>query len=734
MRGRVVAAWREDRLAEFVGPELPVSPTEPIVRIRVMVFVAFTVLIALFDSTPEWGLVLPVLGTAMVVQPLAAKLFRTRSGWLNFNVVVDVVVSLIFAGIDDGFALLVVMSLIGLGTMEVASSPIRRAVGVGATLTVGIAAASVIGNIEHVERPALVAAVLFAFAAVVGYRFRDLVRRSRRDMHSAIHAAGGLTHMTDMRTLRFELGGDVEPILGFSNEEWVKIPPSKMVHPDDLAGMRVDVDSVVDGQILDRSGRFRHADGGWVWIRDVSRVVMHEGRPFMHGLLIDVTSERAGLAEVTDQASTDSLTGLANRRALMESLDVHRSDENAALVIIDLDRFKEVNDTMGHDAGDQVLVEVADRLRSCSRPGDLLCRLGGDEFAIVMRDISDVAAAAAAVDRFAFEVARPIEINGVRVTTSFSAGIAPGVTGPNRALTMLRHADVAMYAAKRDRVTSAVFDAQFEDELQLRVALTEGIDDALDDGSLSLHFQPIVDTATGAIVGAEGLARWEHPLFGLLFPGSFLDVVLLSERSGEFSRAMVRHALDMWQRTVDVGTPLPISVNLPVPVFEDPAFADWYAAERIRRDCDDAHLVFEINEGNLHHSGAMTEAIDRFASLGASISIDDFGTGHATFERLRWWNVAQLKVDREMVVGASVHRRDLQILESVAELALSLEYEVVAEGVETTEQFELLRGFGVTRVQGWLFSKAVVPDEFLACVQAGGFVEHPAVSRAEITV
>jgi diguanylate cyclase (GGDEF)-like protein len=491
-----------------------------------------------------------------------------------------------------------------------------------------------------------------------------------------------------------------------------------IVHPDDLENFWQG-GTLAPGALVDRTARMRTGDGRWIWLRDVSRVVMHDNRPHLRGFSIDVSAQQDGLNRVTTEASTDVLTGLRNRRALLVELDARKLTPRHHLVLIDLNRFKDVNDTLGHEAGDALLQVVADRLSRCLRPDDVLARLGGDEFAIVMDGMGDTSAVVSAVDRIALEVSRPVEIGGVNITTSISAGIVDARPGEADESTMLRRADIAMYSAKRLRQISATFDAELERTSMRRAELSKSLSDALANGDLTLHYQPIVDTVNGMIVGGEGLARWDHPDFGLLSPAAFLDVVLISDRSGEFTRRMVLEAIATVRLLADAGSTATIAVNLPIRTLEDVEFGRWFTTACETAGVCQSQLVFEITERDVHDTASITSAIDRLAGLGVTISVDDFGSGHATFERLRWRNVSQLKLDRDVLSGVTTDPREREVLRSILDLAARLDYDVVAEGVETEEQLALLRELGCPHAQGYLFSRAMVRSDFIDCAVRG---------------
>ncbi len=716
-------AWNEEPLVELRGPTSPVGFRDGVARLRSLGYVlALAALVANTDLA-ETGPIAVALLVGAMVPLLSAVLIKRRNRWELLQVATDMASGICVAWVTPEYLPFALMGMMTLIVLDLVASPVRRATQFSAIGLGAIGVATSIADPSSILRTLAVALVLTVVTGVNGYSIRANIRWSQQDLRAAIHAAGGLTHITDVETMQFDIQGDVQSVLGYPAHEWRKLRPQDVIHPEDIASMYSSVKEAVAGEMTVRVARYRHKNGDWIWLRDVSRAALHDGRLSLHGFSLDITAERIGLAEVTSQATTDQLTGLPNRRVMVETLD-QEARHGDVLVLIDLDRFKEVNDTMGHDAGDRVLCEVADRLRRCVRPDDVLARLGGDEFAILMRGFDDMSLVTAAIDRFALETERPIDLNGVLVTTSISAGIAVHTECENRAITMLRHADVAMYAAKRNHQICVVFDDHLQAELDLKVALLEGLTSALEDGTLGLHYQPIIDTATGEVVGAEGLARWQHKEFGLLYPGTFLDAVLLSERSGEFTKAMVRQALHTWKRMDEHGVAVPISVNIPVPVFEDPSFCGWFEVERDQLGCAESSLVLEIAEGDQHHAEAMRAAIERFSSIGVAVSLDDFGTGHATFERLRWWNVAQLKLERIMVAGAARKPREQKILASVTKLANSLGYEIVAEGVETVEELQMLQRLGVPKLQGWLFSKAVPADDLIAIVEGNGFTDH----------
>jgi diguanylate cyclase (GGDEF)-like protein len=703
----------------FAGPEdryieLPVSPRDPLVVARVIAILALALVATTFNDGPQTTRVALFLVAVASIQPTLPIFWRFQHSYRQAQMLTDISAFALIVAIAPQYYWLCAVVAAGIVGNHAVLASVRSFV-----LTAGLAvtAMAVVGaarDVEHYERGVAVIAILAAGLGYLGHDTRASMRASRGDILYALGAAGGLAHLTDLAGGVIDVVGDTEAVVGWSRDDWLALDHREIIHPDDLNHFWQD-GNVRSGALVDRTARIRTGDGRWIWIRDVSRVVMHDNRPHLRGFSIDVTAQQDGLNRVTTEASTDVLTGLRNRRALLVELEQRKLTPRHHLVLIDLNRFKDVNDTLGHEAGDALLQVVADRLTRCLRPDDVLARLGGDEFAIVMDGMGDISAVVATVDRIALEVSRPVEIAGVNITTSISAGIVDARPGEADESTMLRRADIAMYSAKRLHRVSAVFDAELERTSVRRAELSKGLSDALASGDLTLHYQPIVDTMSGAIVGGEGLARWDHPVFGLLSPDAFLDVVLISDRSGEFTRRMVLDAIGTVRILTEAGSPVTIAVNLPIRTLEDVEFGRWFTAACDAAAVSPSQLVFEITERDIHDTESITSAIDRLAGLGVTISVDDFGAGHATFERLRWRNVAQLKLDRDVLFDVTTDAREREVLRSILELALRLDYDVVAEGVETEEQLALLRQLGCPHAQGYLFSRAMIRSEFVDC-------------------
>ena len=693
--------------------ELPVSPLDGLVIARMVSIVAFAALTSSFNNDPATNrLVLAILVVA-AIQPLLPVFWKYQGSYRQAQVVTDLGAIVIFVLVaPDYFWLCSIVIAAIIGNSSVLAS-LRNFVVMSCVAVGALAAAGAVKGVEDFERGAAVILILAIGLGHMGVKSRSSMQSARGDLLHALSAARGLAHLTDLTGGVIDVVGDTEAVVGWPRDQWLSMDHREIIHPDDLEGFWIDLDEVHDGMLVDRTARIRTSDNRWVWLRDMSRVVMHRNRPHARGFSIDVSAQQDGLDRVTSEASTDVLTGLRNRRALLVELESRRHGVGHHLILIDLNRFKGVNDTLGHDAGDILLQIVSGRLATCLRPNDVLARLGGDEFAIIVDQMRDSVAVAALVDRIGFEVSLPAEVGGVSITTSISAGIVAARPGGADELTMLMRADIAMYAAKRAGQTSAVFDDQLERAADRRAALVRDLPAALADDSLTLHYQPIVETSTGTVVGVEGLARWDHAEFGLLSPDAFLEVVLLSDRSAEFTRQMVRDAIETVRQLDAIGSEITVAVNLPIRALEDVEFGHWLTASCASASVSPSRLVVEIAERDIHDMASITAAIDRMAALGVIISVDDFGSGHATFERLRWRNVAQLKLNSEVVRHAVTADREREVLRSILELADRLGYDVVAEGVETEAQLELLRELGCLRTQGHLFAAAMPRPDLL---------------------
>ncbi|GAA1636027.1 putative bifunctional diguanylate cyclase/phosphodiesterase [Actinoplanes couchii] len=420
------------------------------------------------------------------------------------------------------------------------------------------------------------------------------------------------------------------------------------------------------------------------------------------------------------EATHDPLTGLGNRTMFQDRLGAAvaegaRSGEPFSLLLIDLDRFKEVNDTLGHPAGDELLCEVAQRLTRTCRAGDSVVRLGGDEFAVVLPSTPDGEAALEAGQRLLETLRRPIELSGLMVDIDASIGVAMYPADGDDVAGLLQHADVAMYAAKRRRGGVVGYDAALDGGDTNRLTLLSELRQGVERGELVVFYQPKVELATGAACGAEALVRWQHPERGLLGPAAFVP---LAEESGLIdlvTAEVLEQALAQiaeWER---IGYALPVSVNIPARSLADDSFPVTIVEALARHGVRPGLLTLEITEsaviGDTQLAG---EVLQELRAYGVKISIDDFGTGYSSIAHLRDMPPHELKIDRSFVMRMSENSRDETIVRAVVDLAKNLHLRVVAEGVEDESAMRALRELGCHEAQGYHISRPLPAADLTA--------------------
>ena len=420
------------------------------------------------------------------------------------------------------------------------------------------------------------------------------------------------------------------------------------------------------------------------------------------------------------EATHDSLTGLANRTLLTQRIEQALArDTRLALLLIDLDRFKPVNDTLGHAFGDRLLMHVADRLREAVRDDDTVARLGGDEFAVLLPDVGDAALRVAERVHRALDV--PVDLDGLSLEVSGSIGVAtypsPGCTDVHD---LLKHADIAMYAAKRGRLGTAVYEPGLDEYSTAALTVISDLRRAIDHGELVLHYQPKAAVLSGAVCGVEVLTRWEHPVRGLLGPDHFIPA---AEESG-LIEPLTLYVLDRalaQTRTWDV----PVSVNIGAQCLHNRSFPAQVASALARHGHPADTLTLEITESAIiADPQRATEVLRRLKDLGVRLSIDDFGTGYSSIAYLRTMPVHEMKIDRSFTTNMLTDASSNAITRSLLGLAHNLELEVVAEGVEDHETWSELAALGCDIVQGYCLSKPLPADEFAAWLEQRAALEH----------
>jgi diguanylate cyclase (GGDEF)-like protein len=433
--------------------------------------------------------------------------------------------------------------------------------------------------------------------------------------------------------------------------------------------------------------------------------------------------------EKEHQANHDALTGLPNRKYLLEALDqalVDAAGRRVGLFLLDLDRFKEVNDTLGHQMGDQLLEHVAKRIRGALRPQDVVARLGGDEFAVLLPSVPDADAATEVALRIQSALAEPFRFEGVLLELEASVGIALYPEHGVDVQQLQRSADVAMYLAKDERSGVEVYSAHKDRNSTTRLGLLGALRQGIDGGQLELHYQPKVALRSGAVVGVEALVRWRHPQRGLVFPDEFVP---LAEHSGLMHRLtahVVDTALEQAARWWSVGLEIPVAVNVSARDLHASTLAETVDRGLDRHGLPASALRLELTERVLMSEPARVgDTLAALERLGVRLSLDDFGTGYSSLVLLQRLPVSEIKVDRSFVKRLRSSADDTKIVRSIVDLAHALGIEAVAEGVETEEIWDLLEGLGCDSAQGWYVSRPLSADRATEWL-----LRHPSRSRA----
>jgi diguanylate cyclase (GGDEF)-like protein len=433
------------------------------------------------------------------------------------------------------------------------------------------------------------------------------------------------------------------------------------------------------------------------------------------------------LADLRRQATTDDLTGLPNRRALYAALNGELAGpiRPRALLLLDLDRFKEVNDSLGHHVGDQLLIRAGRRLRAQLQPGDVLARIGGDEFAVLLPD-AEQAHAVEVARRLRGSLADPLTLEGIALHTGVSIGIALSPDHGDDVTLLLRRADMAMYRAKERRSGHEVYAENDEQGGQERLRTIHELRVALDEGQLVLHYQPKINLQSGEICGVEALVRWDHPIRGLLMPDSFLDLLEESGLMGALTRRVLDQALQQAVRWQSRGLSLSVAVNLSADSLLDASLPAYVASQLALHHLPPSALQLEITEETLMADRQRARLVlGEVRDLGVQISIDDFGTGYSSLAYLRDLPIDELKLDRLFVAPMTDDPRAMALVGSTISLAHSLGLRMVAEGVEDKTTYNELRRLGCDQVQGYLISRPMPADSLDRWLRRRGDLPKP---------
>jgi diguanylate cyclase (GGDEF)-like protein/PAS domain S-box-containing protein len=552
-------------------------------------------------------------------------------------------------------------------------------------------------------------------------RFRSLIENSS-DVVTVVDAEGVIIYDSPSG----------ERVLGYAPGERVGANAGDFVHEDDLDRVVTLTERVIEagGTVAHVEMRIRHHDGTYRWM-DTSVTNLLDV-PNVGGLVAnyrDVTDRKELEIQLAHQAFHDPLTGLANRALLLDRIEHslattrRTTGHRIALLYLDLDDFKTVNDGLGHAAGDAILRETAARLATTVRPGDTASRLGGDEFAVLLDNLDDPGMAYEVGARILEALHMPFEVDGTSFPVSASLGIAV-TTGTEDAAALLRNADVAMYRAKGEgKGRFEVYQRGMHAAVVERMALKADLRRGIDAGEFEAYYQPIVELGSGRITGIEALVRWRHPQRGLVSPATFIP---LAEETGLIIRIgsdVLRQAcgdLARWQTELGDQAPATVSVNLSARQIHDPGIVHEVIAALAVSGLPASSLTLEITESVLlEDTDSAARTLATLKRLGVSLALDDFGTGYSSLSHLERFPVDIVKIDKSFVDGLGVAgHRDSPLVEAIVHLGAMFNLRVTAEGIEEESQLARLREMGCQRGQGYLFAHPLSADDMLPHLQA----------------
>ncbi len=559
----------------------------------------------------------------------------------------------------------------------------------------------------------------------------DLTERERAQeqiarLGYAVEQSPSLVVITDT-DLRIEyVNQRFQAVTGYTQEELVGQSPGIMrydAHNIDLyseIGQELAAGRIWEGQFKNRK---RNGDPYWEKAR-ISPISNSHGEVTHYIKMAEDISEQKALHERLEfLAFHDPLTGLPNRALIFNRIqqavaESERSGRTVAVIFLDLDGFKDINDSLGHEQGDALLIQLARRLEGQLRNSDTLARFGGDEFLLMLKDLDDTWTTVPVLERLQRVCAEPVQLAESRIVPACSIGVAVAPDDSQDAADLIRCADLAMYRSKeRGKRCYHFYTRQLDDQLQGQLELEDALQKALSEESLFLHFQPRVDLGTGAVESLEALIRWQHPSWGWLPPDQFIPVAEQSGLIHEIGRLVLRLAcrqIQAWRRQGD--TPLPIAINLSANEFQHPELYDRIMETLRAYDVEPHMLEIEITESAAMHSVAQTvDILRRLSDAGLRVSIDDFGTAYSSLNHLKRLPLHALKIDRTFIQGLGddpqAHYEDATITQAIIAMSRTFGLEVIAEGIERQAQADFLLAQGCRLGQGFLLGRPQPGDQ-----------------------
>lgn len=563
----------------------------------------------------------------------------------------------------------------------------------------------------------------------------EALRASEERYALAAEAANDGLWDWNLRTGKIYFSQRWKATIGFRDHE-IGNDPSEWfdrVHPADREGLEARLDAHIHRLIsgFEYEYRMLHRDGAYHWMQCRGIAVWNASGQAVRivGSQTDITERKLAEQRLLHDALHDSLTGLANRTRFMDRLEhvLARAQRGAsspfAVLFLDLDRFKLINDSLGHLVGDELLIAIARRLERCLRPGDTLARLGGDEFAVLLEDLNEPQAALTVAERILRLIEEPFHLSGHDVFSSASIGIALSTSARYHSpADVLRDADTAMYHAKMEgRSRYAIFHPAMHDRARHRLQIETDLRRGIERNEFFVVYQPIVELSTQRTVGFEALLRWRHPQRGIVTPADFIEVAEETGLIVPIGQMVLREAcrqLSEWKQRYPARA-LAMNVNLSPRQIVDPDLVERTAALLAEYRLEANALRLEITEtAIIEHGDVASRMLLRLRALGVQICIDDFGTGYSSLSYLHRFPIGAIKIDRSFV--SQIHRshENTEIVRTIISLARSLGMSVIAEGTETEEQLTCLRSLSCAYGQGWLFAKALEPMAATALLDA----------------
>ena len=533
----------------------------------------------------------------------------------------------------------------------------------------------------------------------------------------------------DLRDNRIFLSARWKEQLGAKEAELSDDPDEwfERVHPDDRERLFADLGLHLEGRTphLETEHRVRHLDGSWRWMLVRGAAVRDAaGKAYrLAGSQTDITARKLAEEKLLHDALHDGLTGLPNRSLFMDRLgqalafQQRRSDYRFAVLFLDVDRFKTVNESLGHTHGDVLLVQIARRLREMARPGDTVARLGGDEFALLLGDFADPEEPVRAAERMQEALSAPYDLDGTEVFATASIGVAVGSREYSRPEELLRDADTAMYRAKDlGRARHALFQPAMHAHAQAQLQLDTDLRRAIERDELRLRYQPVVSLFSGQITGCEALIVWEHPTRGPIPPGDFIPTAEetgLIVPIGRWALSQACADAKAWNDALARGPGVSVSVNLSAKQLVRPELLEDVRGALERSGLDARRLRLEVTESVImENAGPAALLLNQLKALSVGLLLDDFGTGYSSLSYLHNFRFDTLKIDRSFVARLEQSGKQAEIVRTIVGLARALQMEVVAEGVENAAQAQLLQALRVDSGQGYWFSRALDAKAF----------------------